>query len=280
VEGTSKEAVRHWPEPYHRIIVKPARHNGDNQSLLRGLMVAMELELAGIAPHDITLIDGAFGSLIIYLNQGLSQIPASTGMLGYELEQLYRNDNILDRLISLLQDDRKAAIPKYTTSRELNNSLGLSNNGIDSRTLATLILEPGEYTSPLQVYTEDYHLPREFCPDNKQKELNEALRAVRAVYYRPYSWGPAIRIELPGAIANSNTRLSRVLEGIYRQFFNPAVLEPYPLFLADRMVKSLGAGLNVIEQTVSQQVVDQEPNLELSMVLLQNYRTEGGRGGV
>ncbi len=33
-----------------------------------------------------------------------------------------------------------------------------------------------------------------------------------------------------------------VLEGIKQQLFSPAVTEPYPLFLADRMVKSLGAG--------------------------------------
>ena len=78
---------------------------------------------------------------------------------------------------------------------------------------------------------------------------------------------------------NSLTRLSILLEGIARQYFSPAVVEPYPLFVADRMVKSLGSGVAVIEQTISQQVVDRGVDIELAMLCLQNYRTEGGRGG-
>jgi hypothetical protein len=71
-----------------------------------------------------------------------------------------------------------------------------------------------------------------------------------------------------------------VLEGIMRQFFSPAVIEPYPLFLADRMVKSLGAGVSVIEQSVAQHVAGESVDVEMTLLCLQNYRTEGGRGGV
>jgi len=52
------------------------------------------------------------------------------------------------------------------------------------------------------------------------------------------------------------------------------------LFLADRMVKSLGSGVAVIEQAVSQHVAESTPDIETTMLCLQNYRTEGGRGGV
>ena len=58
-----------------------------------------------------------------------------------------------------------------------------------------------------------------------------------------------------------------------------AVLVVPALFVADRMVKSLGSGVAVIEQTISQQVVDRGVDIELAMLCLQNYRTEGGRGG-
>lgn len=58
------------------------------------------------------------------------------------------------------------------------------------------------------------------------------------------------------------------------------MVELYPLFLADRMVKSLGSGVSVIEQTVAQHVADRGVDIELTMLCLQNYRTEGGRGGV
>ncbi len=281
VEGTSKEAIRHWPEPYHRIWVRGVPHADETSLVLRGLMVGMELELANLSPHDLTLIDGAFGSLIIYLNQGLSNVGARRAVLSAELKERWENQQILSRLLALLRSDRAVAVPKFTSRNELAKPLGISSSdAIDGRTLATLILKSGEYTAPLPVYEEEYHLPRAFCSEGDDLAMNHALQAVRVVYYRPYEWVPSVRLELPGPIANSLTRLSIALEGIHRQFFSPAVLEPYPLFLADRMVKSLGAGVSVVEQTVSQQVVDTGVDLELTMLLLQNYRTEGGRGGV
>lgn len=286
VEGTSKEATRHWPEPYHRMWAGGVPHEGATQLLLRGLMVCMELELANEAPHDVVLLDGSFSSLIIYLNQGLSS--PQRNQLGDELTKRWREQAILQRLIALIRSDHSVAVPKFTSRNELTDVGGLPRaDGIDGRTLATLVLDPGEYTSPLPVYggppsgdPEEYHLPQDFCPRSDQRSLNEALQSVSAIYYRPFGWAPALRLEVPGAIANSLTRLSVILEGISRQFFSPAVLEPYPLFLADRMVKSLGSGVNVIEQTVAQYVVDQGVDIELSMLFLQNYRTEGGRGGV
>lgn len=281
IEGTSKEAIRYWPEPYHRLLVEAVPHASQSQLLLRGLMVAMELELAQIAPHDLVMMDGAFGSLLIYLNQGLSNIEPVDSTLASHLKRRWRDELLSTRLLRLLRSDKTIALPKYTSRNELAGVLRLDEPGtLDGRTLATLFLEPGEYTRPLEVYAEDFHLPDTYCSTEEMSDINNAMRSMRVIYYRPYPWVPALRIEIPGSIANSATRLSIALEGVYRQYFTPAVLEPYPLFLADRMVKSLGAGVNVIEQTVSQQVVEQGTDLELSMLLLQNYRTEGGRGGV
>ena len=109
--------------------------------------------------------------------------------------------------------------------------------------------------------------------------MNQSIENMRVVFYRPYGWAPAVRLELTAPIAVSQAKLSTVLEGIKRQFFSPAVLEPYPLFIADRMVKSLGAGVAVIEQAVAQQAVEGSSNVESTLLCLQNYRTEGGRGG-
>jgi len=282
IEGTSKEAIRYWPEPYHRIWVGCVPHADGTTEVLRALMVGMELELASIAPHDLVLLDGALGSLVIYLNQGLSKIIEVPMQLGDELRQRWQGQQIFSRLLALIRSERVVAVPKYTSRNELIKPMALNTtDAIDGRTLATLILEPGEYTNPLPVYEEEeFHLPRGFRSEQDHVDMNRALKAVRVVYYRPFGWVPSVRIEMPGPIANSSTRLSIALEGISRQFFSPAVVEPYPLFLADRMVKSLGAGVSVIEQVVSQQVADLGPDLELTMLLLQNYRTEGGRGGV
>ena len=281
VEGTAKEARRHWQEPYHRFWTQAISHNDSTTLLLRGLMVSMELELARNAPHDLVLLDGGFASLIIYLNQGLSNLTEDTA-LATELKRYWNTERLIDKLITTLGNDRTIAMPKYTSRNELASRLrGTTVEDCDGRTLATLILQPGEYTAPIQIFRdEQYHLPSSACTPEEQRRINTAMANLNVIYFRPFGWAPALRLEVPGAITNSPNRLSMALRGIESQFFSPAVVEPYPLFLADRMVKSLGAGVAVVEQTISQRIADNSDDLELTMMLLQNYRTESGRGGV
>ena len=281
VEGTAKEARRYWQEPYHRFWANTILHNPATTLTLRGLMISMELELATTAPHDLVLIDGSFASLIIYLNQGLSNL-SDVPLVGEELRMRWESENLLQKLVSTLVSERTIALPKYTSRNELERFIhSVGSFHCDGRTLATLILEPGEYTKPLPIYAdEDYHLPRSLCSVQDDQRMNSALSGIQVIYFRPFRWVPALRLEVPGAIAHSPTRLSLILRGIESQFFSPAVVEPYPLFLADRMVKSLGAGVAVMEQTIAQYVTDNSDDIELTMLLLQNYRTETGRGGV
>ena len=281
VEGTAKEAIRHWEEPYHRFWPGAAPHDENTTGLLRGLMISMELELASIAPHDLVLLDGSFASLIIYLNQGLSNVSTENS-LSEKLMERWNTHSVLQKLIEMLAGNNTIAMPKYTSRNELGWTLyGDDSPECDGRTLATLILEPGEYTEPKPIYEgEQYHLPRIVCSEQSLEEMNTALTGIHVIYFRPYGWVPALRLEVPGPISHSSTRLSLALEGVESQFFVPAIKEPYPLFLADRMVKSLGAGVNVMEQTMSQSVIDKSIDIELSMLLLQNYRTEAGRGSV
>jgi hypothetical protein len=291
VEGTAKEAQRFWPQPYHHMWVESVRHSASSVGPLRGLMVSMELELASQAPHDLVLLDGSFTSLVIYLNQGLTGLIECPDLLCEEFLSRWQS-GLLSRLIELLKSDRTIAVPKFTSRNELQAELrNPPLVEIDGKTLATLILEPGEYTRPLPVLGKDevYHLAKSVTiggkqtllwKDEEEREMNSRLQEVQVIYFRPFGWIPALRLEVTGAIARSASRLSMVLEGITRQFFSPAVMEPYPLFLADRMVKSLGSGVAVIEQAVAQQVAGTSSDIETTMLFLQNYRTEGGRGGV
>ena len=287
VEGTSKEARRHWQEPYHRMWVNSFEHSKNATNTLRGLMISMELDLAAEAPHDLVLLDGSFIVFLIYLNQGLTSLSSreAPSRLREEFKRRWKEQQVLERFLGLLRSDRTVAIPKYSSRNELMRHLDMNNlPETDGKTLATLILEADEYTNPLPIFhfegeDKEYHLPKSYCPSERQKEMNEQLANMRVVFYRPYGWAPAVRLEMTAPISTSRTRLSMVLEGIKRQFFSPAVTEPYPLFLADRMVKSLGAGIAVIEQVISQQAAGTSPNVEATILCLQNYRTEGGRGG-
>ncbi|MCS7017307.1 MAG: DNA double-strand break repair nuclease NurA [Gemmatales bacterium] len=285
VEGTSKEARRHWEKPHHRIWIESLEHSKDVTNTLRGLMISMELDLAVKAPHDLVLLDGSFIVLLIYLNQGLTSVGKAPRILREEFQRRWRDEGVLDRFVSLLASDRTVAVPKYSGRNELKDLLaGKDLPETDGKALATMILAPGEYTAPKPIYhfdgeDQEYHLPKESCPERTQKLINQHLADMRVIFFRPFGWAPAIRLELPKPIASSPTRLSMVLHGIERQFFNPSVIEPYPLFLADRMVKSLGAGVAVIEQTLAQHLASDGPDVETTMLFLQNYRTEGGRGG-
>ena len=282
IQGSVREERnRHWPEPYHRLWIEGIPHVTRSTGVLRAIMVAMELELAALAPHDLVLLDGSFASLVIYVNQGLNSVHESAPeSLDDELLSRWHG-GLYNEVLEVLSGYRIVAVPKYTSRTELIDSIEVEvGQQIDDKTLATIILGPGEYTEPLALHHDQpYHLAKRFCTDAQNRELDQAMQALRVIYFRPYSWLPALRLELTTACANSLSRLSIVLEGIQRQFFNPAVIEPYPLFLADRMVKSLGAGVAAVEQAVAQHVAQGGVDMEVAMLCLQNYRTEGGRGG-
>jgi hypothetical protein len=283
VQGTVREdRNRHWPEPYHRLWVEGIPHATESTGMLRAIMIAMELELAALAPHDLILLDGSFASMVIYVNQGLTSVCSSApAALDNELIRCWNEGHLYNEILRVLRGDRIVAVPKYTSRTELLDSLEVDiGQQVDDKTLATMVLNPGEYTEPLPLHHDQpYHLARSFCTEMQNHELDHAMRALRVIYFRPYGWLPALRLELTATCASSLSRLSIVLEGIQRQFFTPAVIEPYPLFLADRMVKSLGAGVNAVEQVVAQHVARHGVDMELTMLCLHNYRTEGGRGG-
>ena len=177
------------------------------------------------------------------------------------------------------------AVPKYSGRNELGDFFaGIELPPADGKTLATIALAPDEYTRPLPIFKFDgddreCHLPEQYCSSEQRRLINDLVEDLRVVFYKPYEWAPAVRLELPRPIYSSEARMWTVLEGIRRQLLNPAATEPYPLFLADRMVKSLGAGVSVIEQAVAQRAMDCSVDFEATLLCLQNYRTEGGRGG-
>jgi hypothetical protein len=250
------------------------------------MMVSMEIALAVKSPHDLVLFDGSCSSLIIFLNQALAKTDDCAKALADDFLRHW-DTYALEQLKELLVSDRTVAMPKFTSRNEFLRGNMLNPPVIvDGKTLATMILNPGEYTRPLLLHDkvdsasqQVDHLPKKHCSEKDMDDIVEALNGLSVIYFRPYGWLPALRMELPSSIASSNTRLSIVLEGVSRQIFSPAVFEPYPLFLADRMVKSLGSGVAVIEQAVAQHVVGSFPDIENTLLFLQNYRTEGGRGG-
>jgi hypothetical protein len=291
VEGlTPPSEKRFWPEPYHLVWIKTETHEAETGSILRALMMGMELELAASAPHEVVLIDGSFATPLIYFNQALSQAREKPHLqVAQKLVQTIQNYlKAYHTLLSSSRTDRCwLAIPKYSTRREIGQHLEWPEN-FDDRGILSLLLEPGEFTAPmtLQQPSEPWHLglggiSPELRTDAEElsRQITEFLqRSLRVVYYRPFQWLPALRLEMGRAVAENTARLATVLHAVKHQCGTPSVMEPYPLYMADRMVKHLPKAIPTFRQMTSQWLAETyQGNISDVFLGLHGYRTESGQ---
>jgi len=188
-------------------------------------------------------------------------------------------------LASTRSDRCWLAMPKYTTRREIGQGMGWPDK-YDDRGLLSFLLEPGEYTSPrpLQQPTEPWHLNLAPLPPvtretvcRTAEKIISSLSEIQVVYYRPYPWLPALRIEMSRAVAENQARLATVLHGVRHQCGAPAVMEPYPLYMADRLVKHLPKAIPTFRQVTSQHIAETyQGSISEVFLGLHGYRTESG----
>ncbi|MDE0185819.1 MAG: DNA double-strand break repair nuclease NurA [Candidatus Poribacteria bacterium] len=295
VEGlTPPSEKRFWPEPQHFVHVATEVHNPDTGSILRAGMIGMELILAQSAPHGLVLLDGSFTSPIIYFNQGFSKAKEFADLKTvkeYLVKEIKSFLTAYHCVLASQRSDRQwVAVPKYTTHREIGRKLGWPASH-DDRGLLSSVLEAGEYTIPTLLWqpTQPWHLNTSVVDDftdvAERDEINELVAQVKqflgnihVLYYRPHAFMPALRLEMSRAIANNPARLSVVLQGIKDQCGTAAIMEPYPLYLADRMVKHLPRAIPAFRQITSQYLAeDYQGDIDDVFVGLHSYRTESGR---
>lgn len=289
VEGlTPPSETRYWPEPRHLVWVETEAHEAETGTILRALMIGMELELAAQAPHEVVFLDGSLTTPLIYFNQALNKgrdalhLHTTARFLGQAISFL---EAYLTILASTRSDRCWLAVPKYTTRREIGQRMGWPDK-YDDRGLLSFLLEPGEYTSPmsLQQPTEPWHLnlnPLEpatrATADCVADKIVSSLGEIQVLYYRPYPWLPALRVEMSRAVAENQARLATALHGIRHQCGAPAVMEPYPLYMADRIVKHLPKAIPTFRQVTSQHIAESyQGNISEVFLGLHGYRTESG----
>jgi hypothetical protein len=114
--------------------------------------------------------------------------------------------------------------------------------------------------------------------DTLVSKITNLLGEIRITYYRPYSWLPVLRLELSQAIAETPARLSAILLGLKHQCGSAAIMEPYPLYMADRMVKHLAKSVPAFRQIASQHLSETyQGDVSDIFMGLHGYRTESGR---
>ncbi len=295
VEGlTPPSEKRHWPDPRHFVHVETEAHNPDTDSILRAGMMGMELILAHNAPHELVLLDGSFTTPVIYFNQGFNKAKEYLNLKTVKEYLIERIESFLDAyhyVLSAPRSDRQwIAVPKYTTNREIGRKFNWPDSH-DDRGLLSSVLEAGEYTLPTLLHqpTQPWHLNTsvvdEFSDIVERDKINilvehviRSLGSIHVLYYRPYAYMPALRLEMSRTIANNQARLSIVLQGIKDQCGTAAIMEPYPLYLADRMIKHLPQAVPIFRQITGQYLAeDYQGNIDDIFVGLHSYRTESGR---
>jgi len=290
VEGlTPPSETRHWPEPRHQVTIETEPHDADTGTIARAVMMGMELELAAQAPHGVVFLDGSLTTPLIYFNQALNKAAETKHLqiMAHLQERIKGYLAAYQIVLASCRSDRCwLAAPKYTTRREIGQRLGWPETH-DDRGLLSSILSPGEFTrpQPLQPPNQPWHLNLAPVPPNDQpeaKHLTETvvhlLDEIRVLYYRPYPWLPALRLETSRAVVQTPGRLAVVIHAVKHQCGTAAMMEPYPLYMADRMVKHLARAIPTFRQVTSQRIAEiYEGNIDNVFLGLHGYRTESGR---
>jgi len=290
IEGlTPPSEKRYWEKPHHRVFIHPEKHDPDTSTVIRGVMMGMELELAAKAPHDIVFLDGSLTTPLIYMNQAINKViewenEGNQTEVGKELKERFMQ--FLKDYKMILESSRTdklwVSMPKYTTRRELGKNLSWSSH-YDDRAILTNILSPGEFTSPipLEKPQQPWHLRLLSNNEEIEKLKDEVISAINmlyVMYYRPHNWTPAFRIELASSIATNNSRIAVLLQGLKYQSGTPGIMEPYPLYIADRMVKHLGSAIPAFRQTATRRMTElHQGDIGEIFFSMHGYRTESGR---
>lgn len=290
MEGlTPPSETRFWPEPRHQVFIETEAHDIDSGTIVRALMIGMELSLATQAPHEVVFIDGSLTTPVIYFNQAMNKVSESPS-LRVSRRLLVCIKEFLKGYQTILRVQRSdkcwVAVPKYTIRREIGKRLDWPESH-DDRAMLTSVLQPGELTRPVTLESpkQPWHLNTEWVHSEEAEEIaatandiTQRLAEIRVMYYRPYPWLPALRLEMSRAVAETPARLASVVHAIKHQCGAAAMMEPYPLYMADRMVKSLAAAIPTFRQVTSQRMAEIYQGDIVDVFLgLHGYRTESGR---
>jgi hypothetical protein len=290
VEGlTPPSETRYWPEPRHQVTVQTEPHDAETGTIARAVMMGMELELAAKAPHGVVFLDGSLTTPLIHFNQALNKATEAQHLqvTVHLREQITEHLAAYQTILASHRSDRCwVAAPKYTTRREIGKQLGWPETH-DDRGLLSNILSPGEFTQPqsLQPPNQTWHLnlapilSNDYAEaEHLKKTIISLLGEIRMLYYRPHPWLPALRLEMSRAIAQTPARLAAVIHAVRHQCAAAAVMEPYPLYMADRMVKHLARAVPTFRQVTSQRIAEvYDGSIDDVFLGLHGYRTESGR---
>ncbi len=140
------------------------------------------------------------------------------------------------------------------------------------------VLQNGEIVGPIMMLQAGDYVnfnSQTLNLENLGKEIVSLIKDINVLYYRPSQYFPALRVEVGPAVASNPNRLSILLEALRLQCSAPGIMEPYPCYMADRMVKHLRKALPALRQaTTHEMALRTTHDLESVFQAMYGYRTE------
>ena len=282
VEGINELENGKRIAPNHDVFVYPEKHNPENMISARAIMVEMEIKLAANAPYDIVYLDGSLTTALIHMYKAINFIENLNSKSSDKIREDFKDFLISYKKILDLKDTYKyyLGIPKYTSRNDIGKNLHWPEN-YDDRAILTLILDPGEFTRPkLFTSEEGWHVRLPYEDEELRVLMQQVISGIKnlsVIYYKPHPWCPALRIEMPSATASDETKLNSILINIKNQCQTPSIMEPFPLYMADRIAKHMAPAIPAYKQIIMNQMTQLNDHNEKDIFfLMHSYRTEGG----
>jgi hypothetical protein len=283
VEGLTPCDNASWSRPNHFTYVNAEGHDTENMNIARALMLEMELKLATEAPHDIILIDGSLTTALIHMYKAIDHFQLGTSNARNKLrEDFYNFLRSYNKILGLERADKIwIGIPKYTSRNDIATKLNWKTL-YDDKAILSMVLNAGEFTRPILFTDKDaWH---EKVPYEEQelrhliRDVIKGIRQLSFIYYKPHKWSPALRIEVPKNIIEDHNNLSAILVTIKSQCRLPSLMEPYPLYMADRIAKNIGRVIPSYRQIVARRIIEEKKvNPDDVFFMMQSYRTESDK---
>jgi hypothetical protein len=282
VEGINELENGKRIAPNHDVFVYPEKHNPENMISARAIMLEMEIKLAANAPYDIVYLDGSLTTALIHMYKAINFIENLNSKSSDKIKEDFKDFLISYKKILDLKDSYKyyLGIPKYTSRNDIGKNLHWPEN-YDDRAILTLILDPGEFTRPkLFTSEEGWHVRLPYEDEELRVLMQQVISGIKnlsVIYYKPHPWCPALRIEMPSATAGDETKLNSILINIKNQCQTPSIMEPFPLYMADRIAKHMAPAIPAYKQIIMNQMTQLNDHNEKDIFfLMHSYRTEGG----
>jgi hypothetical protein len=282
VEGISELQKGNLNAPNHDVFVNPEKHNPENMIAARAIMIEMEIKLAANAQYDIVYLDGSLTTALIHMYKAINFIENINTKSSDKIKEDFKDFLISYKKILEYDDTDKyyLGLPKYTSRNDIGKNLHWPEN-YDDRAILTLILDPGEFTRPkLFTSEEGWHIRLPYEDEELTILMQQVILGIKnlcVVYYKPHLWCPALRIEMPSAVARDEIKLNTVLNNVKNQCQTPSIMEPFPLYMADRIAKHMAPAIPAYKQIIMKQMTQLDDHNEKDIFfLMHSYRTEGG----